>query len=77
MQLKSVMCWNFFSQRSAKKAKKTAVSRDTNASAVGIWDQTKFTAKDLHKLFKEDFMKEGSNELKMPGHKTTPAPLAG
>jgi hypothetical protein len=61
----------------ANKTKKTTVSRDPNIPALGIWDQTKFTAKDLRKLVKEDFVKQGSDEIKMPGLNATLAPPAG
>jgi hypothetical protein len=61
----------------ANKTKKTAVSHDPNIPAIGIWDQTKFTAKDLRKLVKEDFVKEGSDEIKMPGLNATLAPPTG
>jgi hypothetical protein len=60
-----------------KKAKRIATGRDPNAPPVGVWDRTKFTAKDLRKLIKEDFMKEDSNAIKIPGPETTSVPPAG
>jgi hypothetical protein len=60
-----------------KKAKKAVVACDPNAPIIKDCDRSKFVQKDLRKLAKDDFVKEGSDEVLVPGPETTPALLAG
>jgi hypothetical protein len=61
----------------AKKAQKIVTAHDPNALIIRNWDSSKFAPKDLRKLAKDDLVKEGSNEVLVPGPEMSPTPPAG
>jgi hypothetical protein len=54
-----------------------AAAKDSSAPTIGAWDRSKFKSSDLSKLVKEGYFAKGTDDVKIPGAETTPAPPPG